>query len=438
MENKQDLSSLNLPIIIPPKELWVGLANHLSFDDISAFTSSCRFFSILSKDKQLIDIKKEKRILCTAGENRTLLYVNNTVWLSDKHDDGLALFKPNKNEHTFIACAMALQQGEHVIQMETNSQSSFLLTNQNRLLVCQHNDKKNKNTYRALDVKLQDKEQISGIAVGGNYSLFFTNQGRLCLWRHEYDCKQFFINANNNQNSFVSVSIKGIIEVKVGYSHILCLTNENKLYVRGRNHLGQLGLGHDKAQDTFVECTIKLQQGEQIIRMAAVNNHSLLLTNQNRLLACGSNKRGQLGLGHVNNQDTFVACTIELEQGEQIIQIAISDDNSLLLTNQNRLLESGSQKTFVACSIELLQDERIIKIKAGANHFLLLTDQNRLFVRGLNNDGQLGVKDRNTLIQFTPIPSLLKLEKVWSIEGEPDNSNAYDHEDPAHASCILF
>ena len=106
--------------------------------------------------------------------------------------------------------------------------------------------------------------------------------------------------------------------------------NQHRLLVCGSNSYGQLGLGSNLEQDNFVECKIGLKQDEIITNIVAGGAHSLVKTSHHRLLVCGINGHGQSGLGHNLNQNSFVECKLELKQGEIITAITAAHHRHLL------------------------------------------------------------------------------------------------------------
>jgi len=77
--------------------------------------------------------------------------------------------------------------------------------------------------------------------------------------------------------------------------HQFAITDEGKVYAWGRNEKGQLGLNdlRDRKCPTLIESL-----SEHRVTAAAVGrNHSLFLTDQGKVFACGDNKAGQVGVG---------------------------------------------------------------------------------------------------------------------------------------------
>jgi len=94
-----------------------------------------------------------------------------------------------------------------------------------------------------------------------------------------------------------------VVQVAVGGSHALLLTDEGIVYTWGgtsSNEYGQLGRmvgpGDEQTPSFLYDC-FKTDDGkfEVIVQIAAGHSHSLALTQTGRLYAWGNNKAGQLG-----------------------------------------------------------------------------------------------------------------------------------------------
>jgi alpha-tubulin suppressor-like RCC1 family protein len=167
------------------------------------------------------------------------------------------------------------------------------------------------------------------------------------------------------------------------------------------------------------ECNIAFQQDEKTVQRVEGENHSLLFTNYNRLFVKGKNSFGQLGLGHFEDQKDFVPCFITLNHDEQIKQMALGPHHSLLLTDKNRVLGSGfnyldqlnfGDRTvkikFVDCPITLEENETITEMEADFSCSQFKTNQNRVITFGTNTS-------RYTPNLFSPIQQPIKEESEW-------------------------
>ncbi|EDL97616.1 rCG42876 [Rattus norvegicus] len=138
-----------------------------------------------------------------------------------------------------------------------------------------------------------------------------------------------------------------------GDEHTAIVTGNNKLYMFGSNNWGQLGLG-SKSAISKPTC-IKALKPEKVKLAACGRNHTLVSTDTGGVYAAGGNNEGQLGLGDTDDRDTF----------HQIGFFTPSD---------------------------------IIKqLSAGANTSAALTEDGKLFMWGDNSEGQIGLKNKSNV-----------------------------------------
>merc|ERR1711884_70572 len=74
--------------------------------------------------------------------------------------------------------------------------------------------------------------------------------------------------------------------------HTFAVDTEGKVYAWGRNEKGQLGLNDLK--DRKCPTVVEELTGYRVVSTAVGKNHSLFLTDQGQVLACGDNKCGQV------------------------------------------------------------------------------------------------------------------------------------------------
>jgi alpha-tubulin suppressor-like RCC1 family protein len=90
-----------------------------------------------------------------------------------------------------------------------------------------------------------------------------------------------------------------IIDIACGNEHTIILT-EKKLYACGSNNKGQLGLGHNRDQSSPQE--IVSFKNEKVKQIECGGFHTFVLT-EKYLYGFGENDFGQLGIGNKENQN---------------------------------------------------------------------------------------------------------------------------------------
>ena len=109
---------------------------------------------------------------------------------------------------------------------------------------------------------------------------------------------------------------KKIETIVCGAEHTVAITNDGEVYTCGLNLKGQLGLGdtHNRNSPTLVENVssrhlsyqgYSLEKGERVVQAACGGLHTLLITDRNKVLACGHGANHALGLGITDNVTKF-------------------------------------------------------------------------------------------------------------------------------------
>ena len=183
----------------------------------------------------------------------------------------------------------------------------------------------------------------------------------------------------------------------------MALTEDGYVYVWGLNANGELGT---RTYENVRYPTI-LPYVNDVIDISLGKNHSLLLTSSGKVLSSGLNVYGQTAQS-VGKSNTFEEIAVD----ELIGQIAAGDNHSVLLTvngqvytfgyNINGQLGNGNT-TNVTTPIKVQGIDDIMQISAGKNHTIILGYNRRLYATGGNSQGELGLGDNADKKNFTLI-----------------------------------
>ena len=116
---------------------------------------------------------------------------------------------------------------------------------------------------------------------------------------------RLFVAATGNPYRFdLASELSGvhIKEVNGAYYHCLAVSSDGRAFVRGDNNYGRLGLGDVEEVKKFTEITSLRKY--KIVSAAAGDQHSLFLTAEGKILACGFNRSGQLLLNKAPKSNT--------------------------------------------------------------------------------------------------------------------------------------
>jgi alpha-tubulin suppressor-like RCC1 family protein len=211
---------------------------------------------------------------------------------------------------------------------------------------------------------------------------------------------------------FQQLSMNNIKKVACGKDHSLLLTLDGKVYACGRNDYGQLGLGSGVSEALYPTHVSLLADG--VIDIACGDYHSLVLTDVRTVYAFGLNTDGQLGTGDWNNRYEPFMTRFE---GYNVVEIACGARFSATRSgigyvntcgdNEYGQLAIGNntdQNTW-----RTAKDGGVQNVICGAQHIVLFYGGN-VAAAGRNDDGQLGMGDTTD-----------RNNEDW-VEAAPDNT----------------
>ncbi len=183
-------------------------------------------------------------------------------------------------------------------------------------------------------------------------------------------------------------------------SKVNLLVNSNGVMsVTGINNFGELGLGDTTQRDTYQTIEI-INNIIEITTNGLDFSHSLVLRNEGKVFASGSNMFGQLGFtgedscGGNNCQQTWKqiigVSNIKAVFTGPYTSFLISKGNILLSSGRNHTGQLGIGDTAQLSEFQINPLEDVIEIKPGAFHSLALTKGGNLYGTGYNKYMQLG------------------------------------------------
>ena len=176
----------------------------------------------------------------------------------------------------------------------------------------------------------------------------------------------------------------------------------------GKNDYGQLCLGDKKSRDTFSEIVLGNQLTPQ--KVVTSDKSTMILTNCGKILVCGNNESGNLGLGKISESLILQMVSKVNVDGEKkpiskIIDMTLNEDYSFILSEDRTLFSCGknengqlglgnniNQNMFTKLS-SFPKNVTIKEIICGIGHSLVLSVKGEVFACGQNDFGQLGLGD---------------------------------------------
>ncbi|XP_041773401.1 probable E3 ubiquitin-protein ligase HERC4 isoform X1 [Anopheles merus] len=193
------------------------------------------------------------------------------------------------------------------------------------------------------------------------------------------------------------------------------------IYCWGNTAHGELGLGGIEEEQVMVPRKMDWSQADEVVRVECGTSHTLFLTKEGKMYACGNNDHGQLGhdLDTLPNKRPRMSRFKRLTSLENYIITCIScgTAHSLALTNWGQVFswgsnavgqlghdaENGRQPT--PRMIKAIGAKHVVQIASGQYHCLALTNNGELYAWGSNSYGQLGI---GTTSEKVPMPTLIQ------------------------------
>ncbi|XP_062039289.1 X-linked retinitis pigmentosa GTPase regulator isoform X2 [Lepus europaeus] len=193
-----------------------------------------------------------------------------------------------------------------------------------------------------------------------------------------------------------------------GDEHTAVVTGNNKLYMFGSNNWGQLGLG-SKTIINKPTC-VKALKPEKVKYVACGRNHTLVSTEEGNVYATGGNNDGQLGLGDTEGRNTFYPISFFTSQ-HKIKQLSAGSNTSAALTENGELFMWGDNSegqiglknvTNVCVPHQVTIGKPISWISCGYYHSAFVTMDGELYTFGECENGKLGLPEELLINHKTP------------------------------------
>ena len=203
-----------------------------------------------------------------------------------------------------------------------------------------------------------------------------------------------------------------------GGSHTVFLTNLGKVWASGLNTNGQLGIGNTTQQNLPKEITNVSFYANTITSIACGNNHTVFLTSEGKVWACGNPANGRLGLGTdiTTNRTVPLEITNVAFYANTITAIATKDSHTVFLTSGGKVWSCGlntngqlgiNNTTQQNVPIEITNAgfyaNTITSIACGQSHTLFLTSGGKVWSCGNPANGRLGLGTDITTNRTVPL-----------------------------------
>uniref|UniRef100_G3TZ49 X-linked retinitis pigmentosa GTPase regulator n=1 Tax=Loxodonta africana TaxID=9785 RepID=G3TZ49_LOXAF len=199
------------------------------------------------------------------------------------------------------------------------------------------------------------------------------------------------------------------IYLSCGDEHTALITGNNKLYMFGSNNWGQLGLGSKSA--VYRPICVKALKSEKVKLAACGRNHTLVSTAEGgNVYATGGNNEGQLGLGDTEERNSFHLISFftsrhkikQLSAGANI-SAALTEDGELFMWGDNSEGQIGLNSiSNVYVPRQVTVGKPISWISCGYYHSAFVTMEGKLYTFGEPECGKLGLPSEQLINHRKP------------------------------------
>ncbi|XP_074593164.1 RCC1-like G exchanging factor-like protein [Brevipalpus obovatus] len=218
-------------------------------------------------------------------------------------------------------------------------------------------------------------------------------------------------------------------QVACGRCHTVVLSDhrDGAVFSMGNNSFGQCGrpIVSDEVQQRHLPIIEEIKNIEgKIAKIVCGQDHTLFLTENGQVYACGMGSDGQTGLGHYKNTGIPELVKGDIE-GEKIVDISSSVDATLACNDKGDLFGWGNSEYLQFnsvtddCQLNIprrlpISEGKVIKVAAGGTACGFVNDKGQVFVWGYGMLGQ-GPK-----VEYLKKPSLIPDPLFGKNEVTPD------------------
>ena len=254
---------------------------------------------------------------------------------------------------------------------------------------------------------------IKQIACGFAHTIILKNDGS--VWACGYNnAGQLGLGDTTDRNTFTQITTNinnDVKQIDCGYYHTFILKNDGSVYSCGRNGSGQLGLNDTTNRNVFTQVTTNINN--DVKQVVCGSEQTFILKNDGSVYSCGDSTYGKLGLGNIDNINTFTQVTTNINN--DVKQVVCGIQLTFILKNDGSVWACGfnsygslglgdttNRTTFTQVTTNINNDVK--QIACGYYHTFILKNDDSVWSCGHNEYGQLGLGDttnRNTITQVT-------------------------------------
>jgi len=166
-----------------------------------------------------------------------------------------------------------------------------------------YQSKRNLNQENAFEKpKKMELKNIKSVHCGNEFSIALDNNGSLFSWGFNIHGCLGIKGSNKSEIPLPIPSFGKVISLSTGCLHIVAITEDKKLFSWGYNSVGQLGR---ETKDDIGYIPEKIDLPLKVMSASCGSFHTIIMTEDSKLMGCGINSRYQLGLENNDDQNSL-------------------------------------------------------------------------------------------------------------------------------------
>ncbi|TDL29218.1 RCC1/BLIP-II [Rickenella mellea] len=228
-------------------------------------------------------------------------------------------------------------------------------------------------------------EKVASVSAGNNHLVVLTTHGHVYTWGTGEQgqlgrkiLERSKIHGTTPEKVTLHLRTRRAVVVGAGNYASFAVDDEGDVWGWGLNSMGQTGTGYGNPEDDQVVPQPRIVEGlgkedlggATVVQVAGGEHHTIFLTSDGRVFACGRSNGGQLGL---------------------------PDDHPALKNNDSGMVPTATLVPFPDT------DDPVVHISAGTHNNLAVTAKGALYAWGEGNQGELGIGDETNAKQPTVV-----------------------------------
>ncbi|PAV87903.1 hypothetical protein WR25_03684 isoform B [Diploscapter pachys] len=266
------------------------------------------------------------------GERHTILLdEDGKMWSCGANDEcQCGLGHANCEARPFIQPVRFHHVGTKIIQIAAGRAHSLAVAEDGRLFAWGSNSRgalaqpsKVKSEHEP--TRVRQLTEVIQVASGSDHCIAICDNGRVFVWGEQQDGKILHEPAEVAELLGIPIT-----RVAAGERHCIAISISGSVWSWGQNDHGQLGTGDIRPRAS--PCLLASVSRMKVVEAACGNSHTILLTNDGRLFAFGSNFQGQIGCGSKVERHLTPIAVSEL-MGSHVTRIAVGGNHSIAVMN---------------------------------------------------------------------------------------------------------